>query len=46
MGNSQDVCLLYVLDDVTDVTIEYDTERNFDFLDWEYSGARSGGYTG
>jgi hypothetical protein len=31
MGNSQDVCLLYVSDDVTDVTVEYDTERNFDF---------------
>jgi hypothetical protein len=42
----QDVCLLHVSDNATDVAVKYNTQEDIDFLDFEYSGTRSGNYTG
>jgi hypothetical protein len=43
---AQDICFLHVSDNVTQVTGQYDTYPDFDFLEYDYSGARSGHYTG
>jgi hypothetical protein len=46
IDNLQDICLFHISGSTTAVTTYYDTERGFDFLDYEYSARTSGGYTG
>jgi hypothetical protein len=39
LGNSQDICLFHVSDNVTTVEASFDTQSNRDYLDVEYSGS-------
>jgi hypothetical protein len=39
LGQSQDIWLFHVSESVTAVSIEYDTEQDFDFLTYKFSGA-------
>jgi hypothetical protein len=45
LGGSQVIYLLHVSDSVTLVTAEYDIVPDWDFLEYDYSGGRSGSYT-
>jgi hypothetical protein len=46
IGNSQDICLFYISKNVATVSGEYDTQIDFDVLNYEYSDARTSSYTG
>jgi hypothetical protein len=39
IGDSQDIGVFHASDNATSVPVEFDTERNFDFLDYQNSGA-------